>query len=152
MKKLKAIAIGALLTICLQSQAQKIPLNEPDYNKAKLFNDLPGKMNLKVSEMETLFSFSPGSSIRIQATENFLFEGVIISRSDAGDTSVRTVVIRSTNRPGASFTFTRITNADGSIAYRGRIISRNNGDAFEIIQEKGLYVLQKKNLYDLISE
>src|SRR5215211_7182757 len=153
MKRFKTGAICVPLFLCClfsRAQNQKTPFNEPDYNKPKLFADLPAKMNLKVSETETLFKFSVGATVSIELTDHFLFKGTIVSRAD--EASVKTVVIRSTNRPGASFTFTRTTNADKSFTYLGRIISRNNGDAFEIAQENGQYVLQKKNLYDLISE
>lgn len=155
MKKLITKTLGVLLCLCsLHSiaQDQKVPLNETDYNKPKLFNDLPQKMNLRVTELENLFQYQVGSPVNVRITDNFLFEGVVVSTSDAKDISVKTVVIRSTNREGASFTFTRTTSKEGGNTYLGRIISRNNGDAFEILPENGTYVLQKKNLYDLISE
>ena len=152
MKKLKIIATGVFLSVCVaQSFAQeKLPLNEPDYNKPKLFSDLPKKMNLRVADMDLLFRFSIGDAIRVKATENFSLEGTVVSKSE--EASVRSVVIRSSNRQGAIFTFTKTTAADGSVNYLGRMLNRNNGDAFEIVKENGQYVLLKKNLYDLIAE
>jgi hypothetical protein len=154
MKKLKAIAIGALLTVSyLHAGAQeKIPLNEPDYNKPKLFADLPQKINLKIVDMESLFSAATGSSVSARLTDHFIFQGVVVSKSDDKDVTVRSVIVRSTNRLGAVFTFTKITGEDGSIVYRGRIISPRNSDAFELVNDKGQYVLQKTNYYDLVNE
>jgi hypothetical protein len=155
MKKLKAGAMGALLSIWYVSagaQEQKLPLNDPDYNKPKLFADLPQKMDFNLAAMDAVFKLPVGASIHAQLTGKFLFEGVVVSRSAESDSLVRSVVISSRNRQGAVFTFTRTGNPDGTFHYLGRIVSRNNGDAFEIVQENGQYVLQKKNLYDLISE
>jgi hypothetical protein len=153
MKKLSALALGMLL-IFLQASAQdhSIPLNEPDYNKPKLFADLPQRMTLKTAGIEALFNAALGTSISYRVADNFNWEGTVVSRSDAADATVKSVVIRSTNRLGATFTFTRTQKTDGSFTYIGRIMSRNNGDAFEIVLENGQYMLAKKNLYDLLSE
>jgi hypothetical protein len=150
---LKTFALGALLTLgYLHSTAQKasVPLNEPDYNKSKLFADLPQRMNLKVKEMEALFSLPVGTVINTQATDQLKLQGTIVSKAE--DATLKSVVIRSTNKQGAIFTFTKIVSADGSYNYIGRMISRQHGDAFEIVKENGQYVLNKIGVYDLLSE
>jgi hypothetical protein len=155
MKKLKASAFSVLLIVCgmhTQAQEQKIPLNEPNHNKPKLFNNLPQKMNLRLSEVEPVFNYAVGATISIQLADNFLFQGTVISKSDEKDASVKSIVIRSSTMQGASFSFTKTANPDGSYKYIGRIMSRNNGDAYEIKTENGQYILQKKNLYELIAE
>jgi len=154
MKKLKAILAGAFLTLCASISAaqEKTTFNETDYNKPKLFADLPQKMNLKVSELQNLFKLSVGTSVNVQAADNFIFQGTIVSKSDEKDASVKSIVIKSSNRQGAAFTFTRITNTDGTYKYAGRVLSFSNGDAYEVVEEKGQYYLQKKNLHDLIAE
>ena len=154
MKNFISYAFSALLLFsCLFSQAQdkKIPVNDPDYNKPKLFADLPQKMNLQITQLANLFDFAVGSSVNVQVTENLLILGTVVSKSDEKDISIKTVVIRSTNKQGAILTFSKTINNE-EVSYRGRIMSRDNGDAFDIIQEKGQYFLQKKNLYDIISE
>ena len=153
MNILKTITLSVALTIgYLSSSAQSnsIPINEPNYNKPRLFADLPQRMNLKVSDLETLFSLSVGSGINTMVSEQFRLQGTIVSKSE--DASVKSVVIRSSNRPGANFTFTRTTNADGSFNYIGRMISMQHGDAYEVIKHNGAYVLNKIGLYDLFSE
>jgi len=155
MKKLSVTAFGLLLLFCLNkasAQDRSIPLNEPDYNKPKLFADLPQRMNLKTAGIESLFSTALGAPVSYRVADNFLWEGTVVSRSDAADATVKSIVIRSTNRPGATFTFTRKQQSDGTFSYIGRIMSRNNGDAFEIELDGSQYVLAKKNLYDLLSE
>jgi hypothetical protein len=155
MKKLTASAIGVMLlasSLFAGAQEQKLPINEPDQNKPKLFADLPQKMTLKLSEMENMFAFNMGASVTVQATDKMIFQGTIVSKSDANNSGLQSVVIRSTSRIGATLTFTRTTNADGSFNYIGRIMSRDHGDAYEITKENGIYIFQKINPYDLISE
>lgn len=155
MKKLKASTIGILLIMCfLHSAAQdrKIPINDPDYNKPKLFSDLPQKMELRISEMEKFFTLPVGRSMNAKLSTNFNFAGTVVSKSNPKNSGAQTVVIRSSNRPGAVFVFTKRTNADGSFSFIGRIFSRNNSDAYELTSENGKYILQKKNYYDIINE
>jgi hypothetical protein len=155
MKILKTTAIGACFIVCtLHSSAQSntIPLNEPDYNKPKLFADLPQKMTLRMSELESLFNLPVGAAVNTLFTEKFRFQGTVVSKSDAQDPTVKSIVLRSSNRQGATFTFTRRTNSDGSSTYLGRMISMQHGDAYELTIENGTYVLNKTGYYDLVSE
>lgn len=155
MKSLKIVAIGAFFCLsyyCSTAQERKIPVNQPDYNKPRLFTDLPGKMNLKISDMESLFRLPVGTPVTADISGDFNFKGTVVSKSDDRDTAVQSVVIRSTNRQGAVFTFTKIRNSDGNYVYKGRILSKNNSDAFDIIKENDQYVLQKKNYHDIVSE
>jgi len=154
MTLLKAVAFGLLMAACTSSfaQEQKLPVNEPDYNKPKLFADLPQRMDLHLTVLENIFQLQVGSAVRLQVTDALLFEGTIVSKSDAQDAGVKSIVIRSSNMMGATFTFTKTSTTSGTSSYIGRIMSRNNSDAYEIAMEKGQYVLQKKNLYDMISE
>ena len=155
MKSVQSCAVAALLTLLsLSSSAQDNfkTVNEPDYNKAKIFSDLPQKMNLRLADMESLINLPIGSSVNTFAANNFRIMGTVVSKSDANDASAKTVVIKLNNRQGATLTFTRTTKADGTTSFIGRILNRNNGDAFEIVKENGQYVFMKKGVYDLISE
>jgi hypothetical protein len=152
MKKLRALAFYLVSFIFItQAAAQSnIPLNEPDYNKPKIFSDLPQQMILKVSEANQLFGFGEGDIVEVQVTAEYLLKGQVVTIG--GDKSARTVIIRIPGRNNAIFTFTRNSSADGVISYVGRIMSRSNGDAYEIKRENGQFIFNKINLYDLISE
>lgn len=155
MKCLKTYTLSVLFALFyLQSTAQtaSVPLNEPDYNKPKLFADLPERMNLNLAEAETLFSAAVGASVNKLVTTQLRIQGTVVSVSNAQDPFVKSVVIRSSNRAGAVFTFTRITNADGSYSFIGRMISMQHSDAYEIVKENGQYMLSKTGLYDLFGE
>jgi hypothetical protein len=155
MKILKAITFMALFTLCLvhvNAQAPASLLNEPDYNKPKLFSDLPEKLTLNLTNMETLLSLSVGASVNTLMANGFPLIGTVVSKSNPKDATVKSVVIKSRTRQGAVLTFTRITAADGTISYIGRLISKDAGDAFQIVKESGQYVFRKQGLYDLINE
>ena len=155
MKRLKSIAIGVLFALCYFSPSaqENIPLNEGNYNKPQLFSDLPDRMSLDISTLQGLFTLSRGSSVKQQLSEDFILKGVVVSKSEAtANAPVTTVIIRCTSRPGAVFTFTRVVGQDESITYRGRILSRNNSDALDIVKVNNQYYLQKKNYNDIISE
>ena len=152
MKTFLTAIVGVFITLSsfYATAQEKIPVNPTNYNKPRLFSDVPQKINLKVSDMEFLFSYSVGSSVSAKFSKDFHFKGIIVSKAD--DPVVTSVVIKSTNRQGAVFTFTRIKNENGNFIYRGRILSRENGDAFEIVNENGQYILQKKNDHELVLE
>lgn len=155
MKKLRTNILGAVLLLCMahaSAHAQKIPLNEPDYNKPALFADLPSKMPLQLTETENLFRFDVGAAVSIPVSDKLTIEGRVVSHAVAADKSTESIVVRATNKPGAIFTLTRRDNPDGTAAFIGRIISRNNSDALVIAQEDGQYVLVKKDFYDLVNE
>ncbi|HYH14505.1 MAG TPA: hypothetical protein VD794_04770 [Flavisolibacter sp.] len=154
MKILKTGALCVLLhALALSSNAQNnLPLSEPDYNKPKLFDDLPSKFPLDVKLLELLLDLPIGQSLAIPLTKGLRYQGVVVSKSDASDPNLKSIVIKSTNRGGAIFNFTRLRNEDGSNTYMGRILSHKHGDAFEIEFEDGQYILNKKQLYDLFNE
>jgi hypothetical protein len=154
MKTFKTIALTALIGLgyLYPAAQEKLPVNQPNYNKPKLFADLPQKMNLTVSDMESLFDVSVGSPVIAKLSKNFHFKGTIVSKSGNSKTPVRSVVIKSTTRQNAVFTFTRVADEEGNFIYRGRILSKESIDAYDIVKENDQYVLQKKNYYELVRE
>jgi hypothetical protein len=152
MKKLKAFALCVLLSIaCIRSSAQtNIPINEPDYNKPKIFSDLPQQMVLQTAEADQLFNLKAGDATKTQLTTQLFINGTVIS--NGGSKLVRTVVMKIPARNNAILTLTRTTAPDGVFTYTGRIMSRGNGDAYEIRKENGQFIFNKINLYDLINE
>jgi hypothetical protein len=154
MKNLKngTFCIILLLSITSAFAQTKIPLQEPDYNKPKLFSDVSSKFAVDVNALETLLEVAIGQQVNIPLTHGFNLTGVVVSKSDPAANAASSVVISSTNRHGATLTFTKVHNDDGSIHFIGRMLSYNNSDAFDLVNENGKYFLQKKQLYDLLSE
>lgn len=151
--KIGTFCLLLLHAFALSSAAQnKFPLSEPDYNKPALFDDLPSKFSFDIKVLESLLDLPEGQSLSLPLTKGLRYQGTVVSKSDPNDPNVKSIVIKSTNRIGAIFTFVRLRNEDGSISYQGRIISYKHSDAFEIQVEDGQYVLTKKKFYDLLSE
>ena len=147
--------IFSCITILTQAQEKPIPINEPDYNKPKLFQNLPERIPVDASTLESLLSsdLNRAASINLAGAQ---FEGNVASKTAPSVNDVTptntTVIIKLTNYPGANFTVNKIINADGSISYTGRIVSFQHGDLFELQNQKGSWFLVKKNYYDLINE
>jgi hypothetical protein len=146
-----AVLCGCIILCSLSVSAQNdVPINQPDLNKPKLFSDLPDRITFNPSQLVNLFNLQLGETATIPLTDNFSFIGTVVST--ANNSNAVSVVIRSTNRPGARLTFTQVTNDDNTIKYIGRIMSLQHGDTYEIIVENNHYYFQKKGLYDLVNE
>lgn len=157
MKPLKTSALGLLLSVCIfhaaaQHDTKKLPISQYDYNKPKLFKDLPNKINVSLKNIDNVFDLEVGKSINLPFALNFQFAGTIVSKAEDPSINVKSIVIKSTNKVGATLALSRIINDDNSITYRGRIMSFNHGDAYEFVSENGSYALVKKGLYDLYEE
>lgn len=155
MKTKKNAFLLAILTFSLlqaSAQDKRAPLNEPNYSKVKIFADVPDKMSLRTTGIESLLDLSVGASVNTTIANGFSVTGTVVSKSPASSVNVKTVVIKCINRPGAAFTFTRITDADGSFRYSGRLFSKAGGDALEIVKEGKSYSLRKKGIYEIVNE
>ena len=149
---LKGIICLSLFLICQQSNAQKPPVREPDMNRPSLFQNLPSKISCRINDLSALLQSETGKAISFSFVDNLNFQGVVSSVASKSDNSLNSVVIRSTNFPGAALSFSRIKKEDGTFSYVGLIISFQHGDAYEINLENGQYYFVKKGFYDLVNE
>ena len=149
---LKGIICLSLFLICQQSSAQKLPVREPDMNRPSLFQNLPSKISCRINDLSALLQSETGKAISFSLVDNLNFQGVVSSVASKSDNSLNSVVIRSTNFPGAALSFSRIKKEDRTFSYVGRIISFQHGDAYEINLENGQYYFVKKGFYDLVNE
>jgi hypothetical protein len=157
MKFLKTSALGVLLSVCMlqvaaQQDTKKLPISQYDYNKPKLFKDLPDRINVPLKNFDNVFDFEVGKSVDLPFASNFQFSGTVVSKAEDVASNVKSIVIKSTNKVGATLALSRMINPDNTITYRGRIMSFKHGDAYEIANENGSYYLVKKGLYDLYEE
>ena len=144
----------ALFNLVATSQEQKVPLNEPDYNKPLLVSNLPDKIPVNTENINNLLNAPVGRNAQFRLTEDnsVQFAGEVVSTASKYNNSIQSVVIRSDSYNGARLTISKITNADGSIRYSGRIISFKHGDLYELENQDGQLVLVKKNYYELVNE
>jgi hypothetical protein len=137
---------------CIFSNAQKPPVKEPDTERPSLFKQLPQQSNCRINDLQTLLNNSIGTQVNIQIAENLQFQGTVISVADKYDNTVKSVVVRSSNFPGAALTFSKIKKEDGSFYFTGRIISYQHADAYEIVLANGQYTFVKKGFYDMVND
>jgi hypothetical protein len=148
----KGITCLFLTLLYFQSEAQHPFVREPDHNRPALFQQLPEKINCRISSLESLLQHTAGSEVNIALADNFIFGGTIASVAVDEGSGIKSMVIRSTNFPGSAFSFSKITMEDGAVKYTGRIISFQHADAYELGFENGQYYFVKKGFYDLVNE
>jgi hypothetical protein len=144
----------SLLLICATASAQeKIPVNEPDLNKPRLFNTLPDKIPVHILDLQALVNTGTGKEVSLTLEKNTStgFTGKIVSSASKYN-NIRSVVIRSSNFNGATFTLSSSILANGTVKFTGRIISLQHGDLYELQEQDNQYILVKKNYHDLINE
>jgi hypothetical protein len=157
MKNLRTYVLCAALIACCTNvfgQDKSIPVNEPNYNKPRLFTALPDQIPVTADELDNLFNTAAArpASLKLPLSADTQFEGEISSLSERTAEGLQKMVIRSTNFNGAHFSVSRIPKADGSVIYRGRIISFGHGDAYELQYRNGQLQFVKRNYYDMINE
>ncbi len=147
-------ACFALSSLGSFAQEKTVPVNEPDYNKPRLFAGLPDQVQLNSDDLGNLFNtpLGRGASLRLADDTQLRFEGEVVSSGSKYENSLQTIVVRSTNYNGANLTLSKVIQPDGSVVYRGRIISLKHGDLFELQQRDGRYMFVKRNFYDLVNE
>lgn len=158
MKNLRTSLLCACMIafgFCASAQDQKIPINNPDMNKPHLFDNLPAKISFNPEVFIGLGDQQKGSTISTDlskdAATTYTFEGKLVSSASKGN-GTQSIVIRSTNYAGATFSLSKVTNSDGTVVYTGRLMSFKHGDLFVLQQTNGQYELVKKNFYDLVNE
>ncbi len=159
MKSLRTTILCVSISLCslcsfAQKPDQSIPFNKPNYNKPKLFSNLPDSISISIDNLNSLFNTQVGRASSVYLSDNsiFKFEGLVMSTSSKYGNTMNSVVIRSTNYNGATLTISKTMNADETISYSGRIISFQSGDLFELQNKDGHLTLVKRNFYDLVNE
>ncbi len=156
MKNLKLAAFSVCMTFCSvcsvaqNVQNRSVQVNEPDYNKPKLFDDLPGRIDFDPIHLSALLTTPVGQFVSVSLLPQFNLSGQVVSKADGQNSS--SVVVRLSNRPGARLIYTKQTDPNNSVKYIGRIISLKHGDSYEIVSENDHYYFKKKGLYDLVTE
>jgi hypothetical protein len=145
---LSVIFIG----VKLNAQNPPVPVREPDMNRPSLFQNLPEKISCRVNDLAALLQSEVGQTISFSFTNSINFQGTVSSVATKFENTLQSVVIRSTNFPGAALSFSKLIKDDGTVSYIGRIISFQHGDAYEITNENGQYYFVKKDFYDLVNE
>lgn len=158
MKNLLTITLScsfSLFSLAVLAQSGDIvPVNEPIYNKSKLFQNLPDNIPVNMDNVSSLFTARVGHTVSLDLSldQAFRFDGEIVSIVSKYGNKIQSVIVRSTNYNEARLIISKITDAKGSISYTGRILSMQHGDLFELKNINSQLVLEKRKFNDLVSE
>ncbi|MBK8521805.1 MAG: hypothetical protein WAT20_10695 [Ferruginibacter sp.] len=111
--------------------------------KPKQFSNFPEIINCSEDELSKAFTAVPGQDISLTFSNNFIFTGSVKSNL-ARYSNLQSVVIVSPDYSNTIFNVSKISNADGTTSYVGRIINKNYFDGFELKKNaSGTYQLKK---------
>jgi hypothetical protein len=156
--KLTGIILATTLLFGIRAIGQSAPpVNEPDLNRPRLFDNLPSEIPVSIADLKSLFAsgLQNGKDVTVRLSQDSRlaeFKGKVVSYADKYSHKMKSVVIRSSNFNGAALTLTAASNPDGSILFSGRILSFQHGDMFELQKKNNQYMLVKKNFYELVNE
>lgn len=145
----------AFATLAVSAQAQdKLPLNEPDYTKPRLFSRLPESIPVTAARADEIIHSPAGriSQFSLDEAGKVQVDGEVISAASKYNNTIQSVVIRTSQFEGARLTLSRIVLADGKIKYTGRIISFQHGDLYVLEEKEGQLSFVRKTYYELINE
>ncbi len=111
--------------------------------KPKQFSSFPDIINCSEQEISKVFTASPGQTISLTFSNNFIFSGTVKSNLSKYS-NLQSAVIVSPDYSNTIFSVSKISNSDGSISYVGHIINKNFFDGFDLKKnESGTYQLKK---------
>jgi hypothetical protein len=140
------ISLSFILISAFPVKAQVTSSSKPSAY-ARYADKLPTKAN----ELEKAFSSSAGTEITFHFS-NFTYSGIITSMVKRNST-LSTVVIKSTTLENSIFSISKKLNADQTVTYIGRIINQNHADGYEITKDdNGNYAMNKIKTDELIQD
>lgn len=126
------------------------PLNQHPAEKPSLFSQLPEKISCSAVSLQNIFVANVNSSISVMIGPAMKLEGTVLAKV-AVTADQLSINIRCTNYQDALLNISRITEADGSFSYIGRIVSPRHGDVLLLWQENGLYsFIRQKQLLTMV--
>src|SRR5258705_10558073 len=106
---IKGLICLSIFFICQRSNAQPPPVREPDMKRHSLLQNFPDKISCRINDLSDLLESEVGKPVSLSLANNLNFQGVVSSVASKFDNSLRSVVVRSTNFPGAALSFSKIT-------------------------------------------
>ena len=140
MKHFAAFAMMLLLCTCITVTGFSQTGNN---SKPKQFNNFPDVINCSEAELNSIFSSTPGQSISVSFSDNFLFAGNVVNNI-VKYSNLQTAVIKSPAFNNSIFGVSKIINKYNTVTYLGRIINKEYFDGYELKRDAaGNYQLIK---------
>jgi hypothetical protein len=143
MKNLHSILLFALICVGGGATAQTVPA------KPAQFAAYSNRINCMEAQLATLMSLPENSPVVLTLAGGFEFRGIVQS-SVQKYSNLKTAIIRSTNFPGSVFSLSFRSEPASQGQYIGRILSFQHSDVYELMQENGLYIFEKKKFDNLV--
>lgn len=109
--------------------------------RPQLYSSRPQSINIDKSIFGNVLDAVEGKEISIHLSEDFTFNGTVISNQKKYN-SLHTVMVRS-NENATSIMQITLIKENNNISYSGRIINSNAADGYELKNNNGAYSLQK---------
>jgi hypothetical protein len=139
---------GILCCICANCQTP--PINQHPLEKPLLFQQFQEKINCPLAVLQQIFSATPDSNINLSLGTQAKIEGTVIAKVAVTPEQI-SINIRCNNFQRALLNVSRITKADGSFSYIGRIVSLQHGDVLLLWEENGqYYFIRDKQLLTMV--
>ena len=127
-----------------------LPLNQHPVEKAFLFNQLPEKISCPEIALKNIFSAALNNNLSVALGQQLRIEGIVIAKVPVAPDQL-SINIRCTNFQNALLNLSRLTQADGSFTYIGRIVSLQHGDVLLLWEENGQYsFIRQKQLLSMV--
>ena len=109
--------------------------------RPNIYADRPQSIDVDKSIFGNVLDAVEGKEISIHLSEDFTFNGTVISNQKKYN-SLHTVMVRS-NENATSIMQITLIKENNNISYSGRIINSNAADGYELKNNNGAYSLQK---------
>jgi hypothetical protein len=129
-----------MLLLCLSTAAGYAQQTTP--SRTTLFARFPQKIEVATDVFKNAFTATEGSNVSLSLGAGLVFNGIVLS-NERKYGNLQNIVIRSAEYNNSLFSISKITNADNSISYVGRILNNNAADGYEIKKAADSYSLQK---------
>ena len=133
---LKSMFVALISLSTLATTAQQ---NEGSF---KMYENKPTQINVETNTLASTVNFAKGNQVNITLSSDLHFTGTVIFKENT-QTNLQTIAIKSADINNAILHLNKITNADNSITYTGRIMNPLAADGYLLKNNNGIYSLQK---------
>ena len=137
MKKYSKTLLAVLLSA--SSIASFAQMND---RRPQLYSSRAQSINIDKNIFGNVLDAAEGKEISVRLSDDFTFNGTVISNLKRYNNNLHTVMVRS-NENATSILQITLIQENNNISYTGRIINSNAADGYEIKNNNGIYSLQK---------
>jgi len=144
MNQLSKGLLGLLLCLTTAiSYAQPADINPYKFSK------LPEESIISPSTLAAAFQYQTGEKVSIPLSDQFIFEGVVISNEQKYD-NLQNIILRSEDH--VMLSISKQTEKGKRVSYTGRVIGKDIADGFSIQRSADVYLLKKFSKENILQD